>query len=53
MTHAEWAEETLKPLTVLAEKSRGVKLVVIGTPYGGVVVDDVIQAEYNGLVAPC
>lgn len=51
MTHTEWAEETLKRLPVLVEKSRRVKLFVIGTPDGGVVVDDVIQAEYNGLIA--
>ena len=53
MAHAEWTEETLKRLPVLAEKSRGVKPVVIVAPDGRVVVDDVIQTEYNRLVALC
>lgn len=51
MTHTKWAEESLKRLPALVEKSRGVKLVVVSTPDGGVVMDDVVKAEYNGLIA--
>lgn len=51
MTHTEWTEETLKPLPVFAEESGGVKLVMVGTPDGRIMVDDVVQAEYNSLVA--
>lgn len=42
MTHTEWAQEPFKSLTILVEESRGIKLVVVGTPDGRVVMDDVV-----------
>jgi hypothetical protein len=50
MPYAKGAEETFELLSLLPKEPRRIKLIVVTSPDVWVVMDNMVRAEYRGLV---